>query len=170
VARRSLVAVDEHAVVADYEGDVTVTTICETHQIPLTRLYRILDRHQVQRRRLKAPRLPKKVRERILRDYVAGVDVTEIARRHRVAPSTVSNVALRHGVSRVPNHGRDELVELVARYLIGDDLDHEEREAIRRVGCRTQAAGLRTLDELDPAIVGDVALGIIAELRRRYSS
>jgi transposase-like protein len=56
----------------------------------------------VQRRRLNAPRLPKKVRERILRDYVAGIDVTEIARRHRVAPSTVSNVALRHGVSRVP--------------------------------------------------------------------
>ena len=80
----------------------------------------------------------------------------------------MSNVALRHGVSRVPNHGRDELVELVARYLIGDDLDHEEREAIRRVGCRTQAVGLRTMAQLDPEIESDVARHLIDALRARY--
>ena len=38
-----LVAVDEAAVVADYEADVLVNAICASHQIPLNRLYRILD-------------------------------------------------------------------------------------------------------------------------------
>jgi len=36
------------------------------------------------------------------------------------------------------------------------------------VGCRTQAAGLRTLDELDPAIAGDVARGVVESLRELY--
>jgi len=53
------------------------------------------------------------------------------------------------------------MVELCVRHLVGDDLTHEQREAIRRVGCRTQAAGLRTMDEPDPAIVIDA-------LRARY--
>jgi len=42
---RRLISVDEAA--ADYEADVTVDVICASHQLPLTRLYRILDRHQI---------------------------------------------------------------------------------------------------------------------------
>jgi hypothetical protein len=44
---RRLQAVDEEAVVADYEADVLVNDICASHNIGLVRLYRILDRHQV---------------------------------------------------------------------------------------------------------------------------
>ncbi len=166
--KRRLASVDEVAVIADYEADATVDAICATHQLPLTRLYRILDRHQIPRRRPNAPRLPKRLRERILGDYNDGLDVLDVARRHGVSPATVSGLAVRHGVSRVPKYSRDELVELVVRRLVGDDLTHDEREAIRRVGCRTQAAGLRTLDELDPAIAADVARGLIDRLRERY--
>jgi len=166
--KRRLASVDEAAVVADYEAGVTVDAICATHQLPLTRLYRILDRHHIPRRRPNSPRLPKRLRERILRDYQAGIDVAEVARRQGVSPATVSGLAVRHGVSRVPKYSRDDLVELCVCHLVGDDLTHEEREAIRRVGCRTQAAGLRTLDELDSAIVADVARGVIERLQERY--
>lgn len=166
--KRRLASVDEATVVADYEAGVTVDAICSTHQLPLTRLYRILDRHQVPRRRPNGPRLPKRLRERVLCDYEAGIDVVEVAHRHGVSAATVSGLAVRHGVSRVPNHTRDELVELCVRHLVGDDLTHEEREVIRRVGCRTQAAGLRTLDELDPAIAAAVARGVIERLQERY--
>jgi len=75
---------------------------------------------------------------------------------------------VRHGVNREPRHTRDELVELNVRHLVGDDLTHDEREAIRRVGCRTQAAGLRALDGLDTVITADVARGLIDRLRERY--
>jgi len=136
-SKRRLVDVDETAVVADYEAYVTTGTICPTHQIPLTRLYGILDAHQVPRRRPNAPKLPKKLRERILSDYTRGDDVAAIARRRGVAASTVSQVAQRHGVSRIPKYTREQLVDLVVRHLAGDDVDHEQRAAIARVGCRT---------------------------------
>ena len=51
-----------------------------------------------------------------------------------VAPSTVSKVALRHGISRVPKYRRDELVDLIVGHLAGDRLNHDQREAIRRGG------------------------------------
>jgi hypothetical protein len=44
---RRLVVVDEEAVVADCEADVTVKAICAIHQIPLNRRFRILDRYEV---------------------------------------------------------------------------------------------------------------------------
>jgi len=100
--KRRLVAVDEAAVVSDYEADVTVAAICATHDIGLVRLYRILDQHRVPRRRPNAPKLPKRLRERILKDYVAGAITEEVARRHGVSPQTVSNIAVRHGVARNP--------------------------------------------------------------------
>ena len=70
---RKLVAVDEAAVVADCEADVLVNAICASHNIGLVRLYRILDRHQVPRRQPNAPKLPKRLRQRILTDHVVGV-------------------------------------------------------------------------------------------------
>jgi len=71
--KRRLIAVDESAVIVDYEGGATVDAICSTRQPPLTRLYRILDRHQVPRRWPNAPRL-KRLLARILRDYNVGAD------------------------------------------------------------------------------------------------
>lgn len=133
-SKRRLVDVDETAVVAGYEAYVTTGTTCHTHQIPLTRLYRILDAHQVSRRRPNAPKLPKKLRERILSDYTRGDDVAAIARRRGVAASTVSQVAQRHGVSRIPKYTREQLVDLVVRHLAGDDVDHEQRSAPRSHG------------------------------------
>ena len=99
-AMRKLVAVDETAVIADYEADVLVNAIYATHQVPLNRLYRILDRHKVPRRQPNAPQLPERLRRRILDDFVAGVPIEEIARRHGVSHGTVSNVAAKHGVVR----------------------------------------------------------------------
>jgi hypothetical protein len=98
---RKLVAVDEAAVVADYEADVLVDAICATHNIGLVRLYRILDRHQIPRWRPNAPKLPKRLRQRILADCVAGVPIEEIAHRHGVSHGTVSNIAAKHGGDRI---------------------------------------------------------------------
>ena len=162
---RKLIAVDDEAVVADYEAGVNVDAICAAHQIALTRLYRILDRHRVPRRQPNAPKLPKRLRERILADYRAGIDTEEIASRHGVGHSTVSNVAARHGMLRNPHHSRDDLVELVVRWFVGGATTREERDAIARIGCRTRQPGLRSLELLDPAIADDV-LRRLAELLR----
>lgn len=48
-----------------------------------------------------------------------------------MAPSTVSKIAQRHGVSRILNYTRDELVDFVVRFLIGDEVSVEQREAIK---------------------------------------
>jgi len=66
--RRRLVAADEAAVVSDYEAEVTVAAICATHDIGLVHLYRILDQRRAPRRRPNAPKLPKRLRERILKN------------------------------------------------------------------------------------------------------
>ncbi|MDQ3543465.1 MAG: helix-turn-helix domain-containing protein, partial [Actinomycetota bacterium] len=66
------------------------------------RLVAVLDQRRVPRRRPNAPKLPKRLRERILKDYVAGAITEEVARRHGVSPQTVSNIAVRHGVARNP--------------------------------------------------------------------
>ena len=166
-AMRKLVAVDETAVVADYEADVLVNAICATHQIPLNRLYRILDRHEVPRRQPNAPKLPERLRRRILDDFVAGVPIEEIARRHGVSHGTVSNVAAKHGVLRKWHRSRDELVELVVRWFVGGDITVEERQTITRIGCRTRQPGLRSLADLDPAIADDVMGRLIEVLRDR---
>lgn len=73
----------------------------------------------------------------------------------------MSKIAKRDGISRHPQFTRDELVDFIVRFLLGDDLDHEKRAAITRVGCRTKAPGLRTLDRIDPIMA--------AEVRRRLS-
>ena len=156
-SRADLRSVDVDQVIADYEAETTVTAICATHRIGLTRLYRILDEHRIPRRRPNAPRLPKRLRERILADYAAGGEVPDIARRHRVPTSTVSSIATRAGITRNPRRDRDNIVGLIVRWLAGDDtLTYDVREAITRVGCRLALPGLRTIRHLDPAVVGDV--------------
>jgi hypothetical protein len=164
---RRLIAVDEAAVVADYEAEVLVDAICASHQIGLVRLYRILDRHQIPRRRPNAPKLPKRLRQRILTDYRAGVPTEVIAHRHGVSHGTVSNIAAKPGVLRSRFRSRDELVELVVRWFVGDETTHEERQMIVRIGCRTSQPGLRSLADLDPAITGDVMRRLIDVLRDR---
>ena len=61
-SRADLRSVDVDQVIADYEAETTVTAICATHRIGLTRLYRILGEHRIPRRRPNAPRLPKRLR------------------------------------------------------------------------------------------------------------
>ncbi len=153
--------------VADYEADVLVDAICATHQIPLNRLYRILDRHEVPRRQPNAPNLSTRLRQRVLADYVAGVPAAVIARRHGVSHGSVSNIAAKHGALRNPHRSRDELVELVVGWFVGDDTTAEERQTITRIGCRTQQPGLRSLDHLDAAIADDVARRLIDVLQDR---
>jgi len=167
---RRLIAVDEEAVVADYEAGVIVTTICATHGIGLARLYRILDKHRIPRRQPNAPKLPRRLRQRVLTDYRAGIPADEIARRHGVGHSTVSNVAAKHGVLRNPYHSRDELVEIVVRWFVGDETTEDERRAIIRIGCRTEQPGLRSLEGLDPAIADDVVRRPAEVLRNRVSN
>jgi hypothetical protein len=165
---RRLIAVDEAAVVADYEADVLVNAICATHQIPLNRLYRILDRYEVPRRQPNAPKLPKRLRRRILADYAAGVPTEEIAHRHSVSHGNVSNIAAKDGVLRNWHRSRDDLVELVVRWFVGDDTTHEKRRMITRLGCRTRQPGLRSLADLDPAIADDVRRRLADVLRDRF--
>jgi hypothetical protein len=102
-----------------------------------------------------------------LAEYVAGVPIEEIAHRHGVSHGTVSNIAARHGVLRNRHRSRDELVELVVRWFVGDDTTGEERDGITRIGCRTRQPGLRSLEHPDPAIAGDVTRRLIDGLRDR---
>jgi hypothetical protein len=164
---RNLVAVDESAVVADYEADLTVNAICAAHQIPLTRLYRILDRHRIPRRQPNAPKLPRRLRERILADYRAGVGTEEIARHHGVGHSTVSNVAARHGVLRNPHRSRDELVERIVDWFVGGETTREQRDSIARIGCRLDQPGLRSLKYLDPTVAEAVDRRLIDVMQDR---
>ena len=79
----------------------------------------------------------------------------------------MSNIAAKHGVLRNRHRSRDELVELVVRWFVGDDTTHEERQTITRIGCRTRQPGLRSLADLDPAIADDVMRRLIDVLRDR---
>jgi hypothetical protein len=161
---RHLIAVDEAAVVANYEADILVNDICATHQIPLNRLYRILDHHQIPRRQATPRSCRKRLRRRILTDYVAGVRIEEIAHRYGVSHGTVSNIAAKH-VLRKWHRSRDERVELVVRWFVGGDTTVEERRMIVRIGCRQP--GLRSLDHVDPAIADDVVRRLAEVLRDR---
>ena len=100
--RPRLIQVDEATLVVDYQaGLVTVDALCETYGIGLVRLYRILDRHRIPRRRPQAPKLDGRLSPgEILIDYERGDAVETIAGRHGVSESTVSNVAYRHGLAR----------------------------------------------------------------------
>ncbi len=74
-ARRSrarLRPVDAAAITADYEAGTTVDAICAAHRIGLSRLYRILDEHHVQRRRTNSERTPEHVQQKIVDDYQIG--------------------------------------------------------------------------------------------------
>ena len=51
---RHLEPIDDAGVVADYEAGATLAAIEQSYDIGLTRLYRILDHHQVPRRRPRA--------------------------------------------------------------------------------------------------------------------
>ncbi len=68
--------------------------------IGLTRLYRILDKHQIPRRRQTAPRLGNRLRQRVLADYRAGMHVDDIARKHGIAAASVGSIALKAGLTR----------------------------------------------------------------------
>ena len=66
------------------------------------RLVAVLDQRRVSSAPTERPEASEALRERILKDYVAGAVTEEVARRHGVSPQTVSNIAVRHGVARNP--------------------------------------------------------------------
>ncbi len=90
--RRRLVAVDDEAVIADYEVGVTIAAICERYQIPVLRLYRVLNEHQIARRRPQAPRLAPSRERQILADYAAGVTVRTIYRTHQISSAAMYQI------------------------------------------------------------------------------
>ena len=94
--RRHLEPIDEAGVVADYEAGATLAAIQQRYDIGLTRLYRILDHHQVPRRRPTAPRLGNRVRQRVLADYRAGMH----DRRHRPQARHLGGVGRQHRAGR----------------------------------------------------------------------
>jgi hypothetical protein len=112
--RRRLEPIDEAGVVADYDAGASLAAIQQHYNIGLTRLYRILDHHQVPRRRPTAPRLGNRVRQRVLADYRAGVPIDEIARKQGISPASVGNIALKAGLARGRRYSGDELVEMIA--------------------------------------------------------
>ena len=129
----------------DVAAEATVDAVCATHQIGLTWLYPHPRR---------PPDSPPPAPRRQTAQAAPGAHPARLHQRrrrrrdrpsHLVAPSTVSSLAVRHGISRVQQYTRDELVDLVVRYLVGDEPNHERYEAIPRVGCRTQLPGLRTV-------------------------
>jgi len=99
---------DEEAIVAAYLGDTTVDAICETHHLGLVRLYRVLDRHRIPRRRPNAPRIDRRRVKLILADYATDLTVDQVAAKHGVSTSTVSRLAQRawHLACAVPRARR----------------------------------------------------------------
>lgn len=153
---------------AAYLGDATVDAICETHHLGLVRLYRVLDRHRIPRRRPNAPRIDRRRVKLILADYATDLTVDQVAAKHGVSTSTVSRLAQRAGILRVPYRERDELVDLVVRWFLGEPLDTVEVDVIARIGCRVHQRGLRALADLEPGMRRDVALQVVAEIADRY--
>ncbi len=98
---------------------------------------------------------------------MAGVPTEEIAHGHGVSHGTVSNIAAGHGVLREWHRSRDELVELVVRWFVGDDTTHAERQMIARIGCCTRQPGLRSIEVLYPAVADDVVRRLAEVLRDR---
>jgi hypothetical protein len=162
--RPRLHTIDEMDVVAAYTAGDHVQAICDHHGIALGRLYRILDRHQVERRRPNAPRIGERRRGRILASYRAGERVEDIARRHRVSPATVGNIAVKAGEVRQHQRTGRELVELVVAWFCGADLADAERDAIERVGVAVRQPGLRSLDTLEPMLAVDVRRRLAEQL------
>ena len=76
----------------------------------------------------------------------------------------MSNIAAKHSV-RNWHRSRDELVELVVRWFVGADTTVEERRMIVRIGCRTRQPGLRSIENLEPAIADDVVRRLAEVLR-----
>ena len=150
--RRHLEPIDEAGVVADYEAGATLAAIQQRYDIGLTRLYRILDHHQVPRRRPTAPRLGNRVRQRVLADYRAGMPIDDIAHKHGISPASVGNIALKAGLTRGRRYTGDELVEMIVAWFVGDDIGESERDAITKVGVHLAQPGLRSLADVDPAI------------------
>jgi hypothetical protein len=146
--RRHLEPIDEAGVVADYEAGATLATIQQSHDIGLVRLYRILDHHQVPRRRPTAPRLGNRVKQRVLADYRAGTPIDDIARKHHISPASVGNIALKAGLTRGRRYTGDELVDMIVRWFVGES----ERDAITKVGMHLAQPGLRSLVDVDPTI------------------
>ena len=125
-ARVRLLDVDISALLADYEGGVTVKMLCHTYGIGLSRLYRILDDNHVPRRKQSRPRVALDVQRKIVADYAAGEAIARIADRHGVSTSAVSDIARRYWRHHQPVRERDELIRLVVAWVMGTRL----REAI----------------------------------------
>ena len=68
----------------------------------------------------------------------------------------------------MPYRERDELVDLVVRWFLGESLDTVEVDVIARIGCRVHQRGLRALADLEPGMRRDVALQVVAEITDRY--
>ena len=153
---RKLVAVDEAAVVADYEADVLVNRSAPattsgssgcTGSSTATRS-RAANRTRRSCRNdcgnasspTTAPASPRR------RSPVATASATDPC---RTSPPSTAFIRNRH-------RSRDELVELVVRWFVGDDTTNEERQTITRIGVHTRQPGLRSLERLAPAIADDV--------------
>lgn len=61
--------------------------------------------------RTKLPRLPDDEREKLFRDYLAGCDLEELARRHNVQPSTVKSFLSANGIRRQPMMKPEEIAK-----------------------------------------------------------
>jgi len=115
-ARSRLQPVDEQAVIRDYAAGVGIRELTEIHDVGLSRLYRILADHGVERRRPGQQRIGESTREQIWLEYRRGGLVAEIARRNGVSTSTVSNIGGAHA-HRWPDRSREQLVDLIVAWF-----------------------------------------------------
>lgn len=162
---------DVDQVIADYQAGATIDAITSGHNIAITRLYAILDDHGVPRRRSTTRTTSLAVQRRVVADYLAGVGVEDIAYRHRVSSSTVSNIVRRAKVEmRAPDIPRDGLIDLAVRRLLGEPIsnDHNAYDTLRRIGLHALRPGLASLDDIAPELRGDVAREIARRLLDRY--
>lgn len=146
---------------ADYLAGVTVDEICSSHDVKLTRLYRVLADHKVPRRKpTKQHRVDPVIREQIALAYRRGDLVRDIAHRYGVSSATVSNIGAEDGRLRWPDRTREQLVELIVRWATGERISSKEHDAIARVGV-VNAPGLAAFSQLVDELRTEVARALI---------
>lgn len=157
--------VDVGSVLSDYEAGTAVRTICETHRIGLSRLYRMLDEHHVPRREPNhAARIPTDVEDEIAAAWIAGEPATSIAKRTGVSTSTVGNVGRRRSRPRTHVRDHDETIALIVRWLFDGGLDETDLDVIARVGVNSRAPGLRSIRHVVPELRSGLFLAITERL------
>ncbi|CAN5810389.1 hypothetical protein BH24ACT5_BH24ACT5_01550 [soil metagenome] len=156
--RARLRHVDIDEVIAAYQRGDLVRDVCAEHHVGLATLYRILDDHHITRRRPDHnTTIAEPTRTAVAAAYQNGEPVRDIAARHGVSYSTVSNIGRQAYAERIHVRRHPELFEITVRWFTGGPTTEAERDIITRAGVRTRLHGLPALAGLTAEVRHSVA-------------